>query len=493
VTPGSRLDPEDWDEFRVLAHAALDGMIDHVRTVRERPVWTPAPPEVRALFAAELPKQGAPLDEALKLFDEAIKPYATGNLHPAFMGWVHGAGTPVGMVAEMLAAGLNANCGGRDHIGIVVERQITRWMRQAFGFPESAAGLFVTGASIANFLAVLVARAALLGDAQRRFGTPPSLALRAYTSEAAHGCIAQAMEMAGIGSDNLRRAPCGADGAVRVEALAAMIAEDRARGATPFLLVGTAGTVNLGAIDPLDGLADLAAREGLWFHVDGALGALAAFSPRLAPRLIGLERAGSIAFDFHKWGQVPYSAGFLLTRDGEIQKKTFARSNAYLTRAARGLAAGDDWPCDYGPDLSRGFQALKTWFTLKVFGTEALGRSIEDSCDLARYLALRLSERGLFEVKAPVTLNIVCFGLRGENAGARNRALVEMLHLSGAAAPSLTILNGEPVIRCALVNHRTRREDVDALVAALETAAVADADERSKLGAVMTPLPTTVP
>ncbi len=471
VTAGSELDPDDWEEFRALAHEALDGMIDHIRTVRERPVWTPAPPEIRARFTSDLPKEGSSLGEALSLFDEAIKPYATGNLHPAFMGWVHGAGTPVGMVAEMLAAGLNANCGGRDHIGIEVERQITRWMRQAFGFPQNAAGLFVTGTSIANFLALLVARTALLGDDARRSGAPPSLELRAYTSEAAHGCIAQAMEMAGIGSKNLRRAPCGPDGAVQVAALRTLIAEDRAQGATPFLLVGTAGTVNLGGVDPLDELAELAASEGMWFHVDGAFGALAVFSPRLAPLLKGLERADSIAFDFHKWGQVPYSAGFLLTRDGELQKRTFVSSNAYLTRAARGLAAGESWPCDYGPDLSRGFQALKTWFTLKVLGTEALGRSIEGTCDLAAYLIQRLSEGALFEVKAPVTLNIVCFGLRGENAGPRNRAIVEILHLSGAAAPSLTILNGEPVIRCALVNHRTRREDIDAFIAALENAA----------------------
>ncbi len=471
MTAGSELDPGDWEEFRALAHAALDGMIDHIRTVRERPVWTPAPPEIRARFISDLPKKGSSLGEALSIFDEAIKPFSTGNLHPAFMGWVHGAGTPVGMVAEMLAAGLNANCGGRDHIGIEVERQITLWMRQAFGFPETSAGLFVTGTSIANFLAVLVARVALLGEEARRSGAPPSLALRAYTSEAAHGCIAQAMEMAGIGSKNLRRAPCGPDGAVQVAALRALIAEDRAQGATPFLLVGTAGTVNLGALDPLDQLADLAAAEGMWLHVDGAFGALAAFSPRLAPRLKGMERANSIAFDFHKWGQVPYSAGFLLTRDGEMQKKTFVSSNAYLTRAARGLAAGEFWPCDYGPDLSRGFQALKVWFTLKVFGTEALGRSIEHTCDLAQYLAQRLSEGALFEVKAPVTLNIVCFGLRGADAGPCNRVLVEKLHLSGAAAPSLTILNGEPVIRCALVNHRTGREDIDAFIAALEGAA----------------------
>ncbi|MCI4677169.1 cytochrome D ubiquinol oxidase subunit I [Rhodoblastus acidophilus] len=478
---GSRLDPADWEAFRAEAHGALDRMIDHISTVRDRPVWKVAPPEIRARFMSDLPGEGSSLAEALDIFETAIKPYATGNLHPTFMGWVHGAGTPVGMVAEMLAAGLNANCGGRDHIGVEVERQITRWMRQAFGFPEDAAGLFVTGTSIANFLALLIARYALLGDGLRRSGQPASVALRAYASEAAHGCIARAMEMAGLGSDNLRRAPCGPDGAVRVEALRAMIAADRARGATPFLLVGSVGTVNLGAVDPLDELADLAAEEGIWFHVDGAFGALAAFSPRLAPLLKGLERADSVAFDFRKWGQVPYAAGFLLTRDGDVQRRAFMGADSYLTRAARGLAAGEAWPCDYGPDLSRGFQALKTWFTIKVFGADALGRCIEESCDLARYLARRLTQGGLFEVKAPVTLNIVCFGVRGREAGPRNRAIVEYVHASGAAAPSVTILDGEAVIRCAIVNHRTRREDIDAVAAALEGAARTVAAENAPL------------
>lgn len=489
MTRRSELDPYDWDAFRTQARAALDSMIDHLSTLRERPVWVAAPPEIRACFERNLPEKGSSLEEALEEFERTIKPYATGNGHPAFMGWVHGAGTPVGMVAEMLAAGLNANCGGRNHIGIEVEHQITRWMRQAFGFPETAAGLFVTGTSIANFLALVVARHRLLGDEVRRAGVPSSISLRAYTSDAAHGCIAQALDLAGLGSENLRRAPCHPDGTVQIEALRSMIAQDRRDGATPFLLVGTAGSVNIGAVDLLGELADLAKEEGLWFHVDGAFGALAAFSPRLAPLIAGIERADSIAFDFHKWGQVPYSAGFLLVRDGEEQRRTFASANSYLTRAASGLAAGDIWPCDYGPDLSRGFQALKTWFTIRVFGTQTLGRSIEKSCDLALYLGECVGENDLFELKAPVTLNIVCFGAKGDNAGALNRAIVEHLHVTGTAAPSLTILNNEPVIRCAIVNHRTSREDIDAVVIALENSlrVVAKGD------AVQASVPVTLP
>jgi aromatic-L-amino-acid decarboxylase len=152
-----------------------------------------------------------------------------------------------------------------------------------------------------------------------------------------------------------------------------------------------------------------------------------------------------------------------------MQRRTFASANSYLTRAASGLAAGDAWPCDYGPDLSRGFQALKTWFTISVFGARALGRSIEKCCDLALYLAERVRGNDLFELKATVTLNIVCFGAKGDDAGPLNRAIVEHLHVTGTAAPSLTILNNEPVIRCAIVNHSTSREDIDAVVIALES------------------------
>jgi len=229
--------------------------------------------------------------------------------------------------------------------------------------------------------------------------------------------------------------------------------------------VATAGTVDTGAIDPLDRIADLAAEAGLWFHVDGALGALAILAPGLAPRLAGIQRADSIAMDFHKWGQVPYDAGYLLVRDGALQQRTFAAPAAYLGREDRGLAAGSPWPCDFGPDLSRGFRALKTWFTLKVYGTDRLGAAIARTCDLARHLAARVEASPELELMAPVGLNIVCFRLRGPDG--LNRRVVTALQESGLAAPSTTRLGGRLAIRAAIVNHRTGIADVDRLVAAV--------------------------
>jgi len=446
----------------------LDDMLGYVEEIRERPVWQPIPAEVRARFRSAAPHEGRELAEVHAEFMRNVLPYAQGNVHPGFMGWVNGGGTPVGMVAEMLAAGLNANCGGRDHIPVEVERQVTRWVAEIFGFPETATGLFVTGTSMANLIAVLVARDAALGVDVRATGVAAAeRRLTAYTSNAVHGCVPKAMDIAGLGSDALRQIATDSRFRMDLTALAEAIQRDREAGLTPFMVVGTAGTVNTGAVDDLAALAELCAREKLWFHVDGAFGALARLAPDLAPLLDGIERADSVAFDFHKWGQAPYDAGFILVRDGEAHKKAFALPAAYLQRAERGLAANSPWPCDFGPDLSRGFRALKVWFTLKVLGTEALGESISRCCALARSLESRVLAAPELELMAPVELNIVCFRYITKDPAESNRvndAIVVELQESGVVAPSTTRLAGQTAIRAAIVNHRTSRAEIDALV-----------------------------
>ncbi|UWU90498.1 aspartate aminotransferase family protein [Bradyrhizobium sp. CB1015] len=460
------LDPQDWSEFRALAHRMLDETIDGIANVRARPVWRPIPDDVRAAFRADVPREASDLAEVYREYSEHVAPYATGNVHPGFMGWVHGGGTAVGMLAEMLAAGLNANLGGRDHMPIEVERQIVDWMRRLFLFPESASGIFVTGTSMANLMAVLVARTTALGTLARQHGIGNDGALlTAYTSQAAHGCIARAMDIAGLGTDALRKIAVDADHRIDVAALRAQIAVDREVGFKPFLVVASAGTVDIGAIDDLRAIAELCREEGIWFHVDGAFGSLAILSPELAPLLGGIELADSIALDFHKWGQVPYDAGFLLVRDGEQHRQAFVQPAAYLRREARGLAAGAVWPCDLGPDLSRGFRALKTWFTLKTFGTDRLGAAVARSCALAKYLETRVLAEPRLELLAPVNLNIVCFRYRSSDAV--NREIVADIQESGIAAPSSTTLDGKFAIRAAIVNHRTEEADIDALVAAV--------------------------
>jgi aromatic-L-amino-acid decarboxylase len=324
----------------------------------------------------------------------------------------------------------------------------------------------------------------------------------AYASSAAHGCIAQAMDLSGLGSAALRRIGVDARHQIDVGALQTQIAADRLAGLQPFFLVGTAGTVDTGAIDDLTALAELAQREGLWFHVDGAYGALGMLAPDIAPLLAGIERADSLAFDFHKWGQVPYDAGFLLVRDGQQHMEAFAAPAAYLRREARGLAGGSPWPCDFGPDLSRGFRALKTWFTLKVHGTDQLGQAISRTCRLARYLAQQVAADPDLELLAPVALNIVCFryrcaGAHDADASIRdkqmlddemldtlNREIVADLHESGIAVPSTTTIDGALAIRAAIVNHRTGAVDIDLLLAAVLRFGAA----RCSLDLALTPL-----
>src|SRR5450759_1213030 len=237
---GDTLDPADWPDFRAQAHRMLDDILDYTEHIRERPVWQPIPRPVRDAFRQPLPQKPANLASIHNTFIRHNRPYSVGNAHPGFMGWVHGGGTPVGMLAEMLAAGLNANLGGRDQIPIEVERQVVAWVRELFRFPDTASGLFVTGTSMANLIAVLVARTVALCIGVRRQGIAAGgRQLIAYTSAAAHRCIAQAMDLSGLGSDALSIVPVNQRFEIDIQALEAAIARDKRAGLTPFFIAAT--------------------------------------------------------------------------------------------------------------------------------------------------------------------------------------------------------------------------------------------------------------
>jgi aromatic-L-amino-acid decarboxylase len=445
----------------------LDAALDTIEHVRDGPVWRPVPPEVRSALETPLPRQGAGEAAVFGAMLRDVLPYRTGNIHPAFFGWVHGAGLPVGIVADMVAAAMDSNVGGRQHGAVYVERQVVAWCRELFGFPGGASGLVTTGTSMASLIALAVARhRATGGEAGRRGVASTAADLVGYASAEAHGSVAKAFALLGLGGERLRRVPVDAAFRLDPAALESAIAADRRTGLRPFCVIGTAGTVNTGAIDDLVALADLCAREGLWLHVDGAFGALAALSPKLRPLLDGIERADSLAFDFHKWAHVPYDAGFVLVRDGEAHRATFAERPAYLASSGDGLAGGEPWFCDFGPELSRGFRALKAWAVLKAHGAEELGRSIEANCVLARDLAERIARHPRLELLAPQSLGIVCFryvagGLDAAALNTLNGQVVATLQDGGTAAPSTTMLNGVRAIRVNITNHRTRHADVD--------------------------------
>jgi glutamate/tyrosine decarboxylase-like PLP-dependent enzyme len=463
--PDTTLDPKDWEAFSRRAHDMLDRALDKMRTAREGPVWRAPGDALHAEFDAPLPPDGIG-GEAVSARIEALLPYGVGNTHPRFFGWVHGSGTPSGLIPDIAAVAMNANLGGRDHGAIAVEKQVVRWCREMFGYPEEASGLIVSGTSLATLVAIKVARDKALNFAPRRAGVDGAR-LTGYTSVATHSCVAQAFDILGLGSDALRSLPVTNNHQIDLDALRAAIARDRAQGCTPFVVIGTAGSVDLGAIDDLDALADIARDEGLWYHIDGAFGALAILSDAIRPRLKGIERSDSLAFDFHKWLHVTYDAGFVLVRSEEAHRHSFAERPDYLQGAERGLAAGNPWPVDYGPELSRGFRALKIWAQLAEHGPRKLGAAITANCEQAQYLGRRVADDPALELLAPVMLNICCFRyvvLDHPDLDALNDEIVVELQCQGIAAPSTTTVSGKRAIRVNLTNHRTRLADLDLLL-----------------------------
>jgi glutamate/tyrosine decarboxylase-like PLP-dependent enzyme len=374
------------------------------------------------------------------------------------------------MLAEMLAAGMNPNVGGGDHVANLVELQVLDWCKDMLRYPGTASGLLVSGGSMANLIGLTGARNTQAGSDLRKRGLQGSgRKMMLYGSREMHSSIQKAVELLGLGSDALRQIPVNADFQIDIRALETAISNDRTDGHQPFCIVGNAGTVNTGAVDDLNRLADICRREKMWFHVDGAFGALAMLSSALRPLLAGMDRANSLAFDLHKWMYMPYEVGCVLVRDAEDHRRAFSLTPPYLSHAERGLAAGSVWFSDYGVQLSRGFRALKVWMSIKEHGVEKYGRLIQQNVDQARYLASLVEAAPDLQLLAPVSLNIVCFRFvadRGDQAALNhlNQELLFQLHESGIAVPSYTTIGGRYALRIAVTNHRSRREDFDLLV-----------------------------
>jgi glutamate/tyrosine decarboxylase-like PLP-dependent enzyme len=281
--------------------------------------------------------------------------------------------------------------------------------------------------------------------------------------------VLKGVEVIGIGSDNFRKVPVDADYRICTDELQRMIVEDRAAGCIPFCIVGNAGTVNTGAIDPLDELAAIAKENKLWLHIDGAFGAIPKLLPEFAGRLKGLELADSLSFDFHKWMYVNYEAACVLIRDPQLHREAFAYAVNYLTLHERGLSAGPDGFNNFGMELSRGFKALKIWMSLKQNGLETYRTLIRQNLQQAQYLAELIQLQPALELLAPVPLNIVCYRYNpgkgtDKELNALNKEILMRLHEQGIAAPSYTMLNGQYAIRAAITNHRSRFGDFELLV-----------------------------
>jgi len=468
------LDPQDWEQMRALGHRMVDDVMETLRTVRDRPVWQPLPDHVKSRLSGPVPLTPARPEDIYEEFKATIMPHGMGNTHPRFWGWVMGNGTPLGVLADMLAAAINPNMGGGDHAPVYVESEVLSWLKELMGFPAESSGLLVSGGSMANLVGVTVARNRLAGFDVRSEGLQsghPGLVM--YASTEAHSSIQKAAELIGLGSSALRKIPVDAAFRMDVPALKQAIREDRAAGLHPFCVVGNAGTVNTGALDDLEALSQISRDEGLWFHVDGAFGALARLAPDLSELVTGLEKADSLAFDLHKWMYMPFEVGCILVRREEDHRRAFSLTPDYLVHSDRGLAAGAHWFSDYGIQLTRAFRALKVWMSIKEHGIQKYGRLIRQNVEQARYLCRLVEASPVLELLAPVSLNIVCFryraaGYNDEQADRLNAELRVRLQESGIAAPSSTTLEGRYALRAAITNHRSRREDFDILVRAVE-------------------------
>ena len=468
------LDPNDWDDMRELGHRMVDDMLGYLEHVRDRPAWRPMPADVKSFFRQPLSEDGIGAEAAYRDFVRYVLPYPSGNIHPRFWGWVYGTGTPLGALSDFLAATVNPNVWGNENGAAYVEGQVIDWFREIFRFPPTASGLLVTGGSVANMIGLAVGRNAksgirIDGDGLVGLSQPPRL----YCSTETHSSVEKATVLLGLGSGSIRRIPVNRDFQVDVGALRTAIDEDRRAGFHPFAIIGNAGTVNTGAIDDLDALADLATEQSMWFHVDGAFGAMLALSPELSSRVEGISRADSLAFDLHKWLYVPFDAGCILVRDRALHAHAFSPPAGYLAHEDRGAASGEHWFNELGMELTRGFRALKVWMSLKEFGPRRYGQQIAQNVAQAQYLGERLNASAVLELHTPVTMNIVCFRVKPRTTDAMTpnaltREVLLRLQERGIAVPSATTIAGTYLIRVAICNHRTRRSDLDMLVACAE-------------------------
>ncbi|MDZ4258051.1 MAG: pyridoxal-dependent decarboxylase [Gemmatimonadales bacterium] len=480
VSPSADLPPE---EFRAAGYAVIDRLVDHFASLTSatgQPTVFPTttPVELAPLFDAPVPEHGESLDTILADWEAKILPNSSIQGHPRFFAWVNGGGSQVGTLADALASGLNPNLGGwrAAQSGVVIENLTIRWLAELLGLARETAGLFVSGGTMANTAALRMAlsRTAtwdLPGEGLQSPERPRQLTIYMADHEW-HVSFTKAVDLLGLGRNTIRLVPSRADFTIDPVALDAMLDADIAAGMTPFAIVGHAGSINVGAIDDLDALAGVAERRGLWLHVDGACGALGAMLPELRHRYRGMERADSVSFDAHKWMGVPYECGVLLSRDPAMMRRAFGVTASYLHEQPDAELERYDF-FDRGPQMSRGFRALKVWMSLRHHGAEGYRGFFRQTIDCARHLHAMVEAAPDFEVVQPEpALYIYAFrynpgGLDDAALDALNTRIAEAIRMRGVALVMTTRVRGRVCQRFSIANHRTTRADVTAVLEAM--------------------------
>lgn len=469
--PELGLDPEDWSTLRATAHRMIDDAVDYLRDVRDTPVWRDPEP-VRRHFEAPLPREPTPVECVYEEVADHLMPFPMGNIHPRFWSWFMGASNFTGAMGEFLAAIQGSNLGGGRHAAAFMDQQVISWFKEMLGYPASASGTLLSGGSMANLIGLLVARNVKADCDVRRDGVAAvPRRLRYYGTDQLHSCHRRALEALGLGRSALCVVPTDRDLRMDLVALRDLIARDRAAGLKPACIIASAGTVNTGAIDDLVALAVIAKDEDAWLHVDGCIGALLAIAPGNAHRVAGLALADSIAFDPHKWLHAPFEAGCVLVRDAEAHRSAFVVEPEFLEAAPRGLASGE-WLYDYGLQTSRGFRALKIWMALREHGIDRFGALIDQNIAQADALKALVAAEPSLELGEPCALSIVLLRHKGADAEPAlrrrlNREIMMRLQEEGIASISDTTIRGDHWLRVAIVNHRTRSNDLKDFVASL--------------------------
>jgi glutamate/tyrosine decarboxylase-like PLP-dependent enzyme len=480
--PGAAASGFEWpaDEIRRVGHRVADLIADYLTDLPREAVFRPVPsPLADEMVAAPVPAHGDSADAILDRFAASVAPFAFGNGHPRFYGWVNSPPAIIGVMAEALAAAMNPSVAGGNHAAVWIERQVLQWFKHLFNFPMDSMGLLVSGGSAAALTALTVARhraCARMDWNVRTRGVqhdaiPRGARLVVYKGAEGHGCNQKAVELLGIGADNIRVIPHDRDLRMLSGELDRLIAQDIDAGDIPVAVVASAGTVNTGAIDPLGELALVCERHGVWLHVDAAYGGPAVMTGSCREALAPLALADSIALDPHKWMYVPVDAGVVLIRDAQVMREAFSLVPPYLRTDGnvRGVQ-GPTWFAEYGLEQTRPFRALKVWAALCYFGTDGYRELIEHDLALARHLAGRVRATEDFVLWEPTGLSIVCFramppSTRNDTQAADqlNRRILEQVQLGGAGFLSGTVVDGRFWLRACIVNPRATTHDVDAV------------------------------
>jgi len=419
--------------------------------------------QLAELLAQPFPRAGIGIDALFREIGEKVIPNSTAIAHPRFLAYVLGPSNGIAPFAEAIAAAINQNCNfwQLSPAASVIERKLVAWLGGLFGYPDTAGGLITSGGSMATLTALSAALYARCGDDFRRSGLQGrAKPLVLYTSIEAHRCVEKDAVILGLGLDNVRKIPVDEQFRMRVDLLEAAVAEDLRSGREPFCVVAAGGTINTGAVDPVDAIADFCERQKLWLHVDGAYGALFVLSESRKALLQSCGRADSIALDPHKLLFAPLEAGCVLVKNRDVLRRAFGFHSSYLTAEPDPLLTNF---MDYGPQLSRGFKAFKVWCALQAFGVDAFVQAINHQLDLAAYFGERLALQPAFELMAPVSLSAVCFRLKNGDDAA-NQRLLAALTAEGTALLGPVTLNNRTGLRACVTNYRTTREDLDLVV-----------------------------